>query len=134
MLGAVQLLQGKADLAVKSLERALESEPYNPMVLNDLGWIKATHPHAEIRDPLAAIEYARRASDLTNGSPESLDTLAAAYAADSRYAEAIEIVSKAISLAESAGNEQLYNLAVEHLKLYREGRMVIDYSLSEAPR
>jgi spermidine synthase len=133
MLGAVQVLQGRADLAVESFERALEIEPYNPIVLNDLGWIKATHSRVEVRGPLAAVEYARRASDLSDASPESLVTLAAAYAADSRYAEAIEIVSEAMSLAELEGNEQLYKMAVEHLELYRERRMVIDYSLSEDP-
>lgn len=130
VLGSVQVSQGKADLAVENFARALEREPYNPVALDRVAWIKATHPRAEIRDPLAAIEFARRASGLTNGSPESLATLAAAYAADGRYGDAIEIVSRAISLAEAAGNAGLYELAVEHRERYRNGRMVIDYSLS----
>jgi spermidine synthase len=51
-----------------------------------------------------------------------LDTLAAAYAAAGRFAEAVAAAERAVPLAESGGQAELARRIQSRLELYRAGR------------
>ena len=75
--------------------------PGSTLVANDLAWLLATHPDAQVRDGAAAVavaEETQRASAAERAGKEDaglLDTLAAAYAEAGRYAEAVAAEVKA---------------------------------------
>ncbi len=67
--------------------------------LNDYAWSLLTWEPADLRNPTAALAYARRAVELTKESDTNiLDTLATAYHLTGDYARAIETEEKALSL------------------------------------
>lgn len=70
----------------------------DPQARNDRAWTLAVCPIAEQRDPARALELAgamiARADEL---SPAELDTVAAVYAANGRFAEATDFQQRAIS-------------------------------------
>ena len=70
------------------------------MAVNNLAWVLATHENPQARNPAEAVELAERACKITHYErPETLDTLAAAYAAAGRFDEAVKIAEKAVELA-----------------------------------
>jgi serine/threonine-protein kinase len=81
----------------------------------------ATCQRENCRDGKKAIEYARRAAELSEWkNPEFLDTLAAAYAADGNFTEAIKWQRKALSFPEYAKSDG--DVARQRLKLYEQGK------------
>jgi tetratricopeptide (TPR) repeat protein len=85
--------------------------------LNSAAWILATDPNPELRDPKAALEFAKKACDLTGGkNAPALDTLAVAFAANGDFDSALRWQSQAIerganeSADERAGFLQRYKL------------------------
>ena len=90
-LGNTYLELGQAKEAISHFGRALEIAPDDTQALNNMSWILATWPDAQIRDGAKAVELAGRADTLTrNKSPIISATLAAAYAEAGRFAEAQE--------------------------------------------
>ena len=95
-LGAALLVDGAPAEAIAEYERAIALEPTAPRVLVELAWLRATAPEAELRDVGRAITLAERARSLYGAThPVVLDTLAAAYAADGRFDEAIALAREA---------------------------------------
>ena len=88
---------------------------------NDLAWLLATTPNDSFRNGKQAVEFALKASQLTNQkSPTVLDTLAAAYAELGNFEEAVNSENKALTFSEfvqRSGNE-----ARQRLQLYTEGK------------
>jgi tetratricopeptide (TPR) repeat protein len=65
-----------------------------------LGWIYATCPAACYRDGAKAVENARKTCELTQWKePGVFETLAAAYAENGEFSEAVKWQEKAIELA-----------------------------------
>ncbi len=101
-----------------------------PTALNNLAWILATDPGTEIRNAQEAVELAQRACKLTGHKhPLLLGTLAAAYAENGQFAEAVRSAEEAVSLARKTGlndvaeaNERLKSIYAEK-KTYLEGGM-----------
>ncbi len=76
----------------------------DPYVLNEVAWFLATCPQDDIRDGNRAVRLSREAIGLVpNPVPGYYDTLAAAYAADGMFADAIEVQTQALSLGRRAG-------------------------------
>jgi tetratricopeptide (TPR) repeat protein len=116
------LIQGKAEEASTQYREAIRLKPDWPEPLNDLAWLLATYPRAELRDGAKAVELAERACKLTNfKEARFLGTLDAAYAEAGRFPEAITTAEQAKSLAQAEGDKAIANLADERLKLYRAG-------------
>jgi Flp pilus assembly protein TadD len=76
-----------------------------------------------VRNGPEAVRLAEHACAVTSrGSPELLDTLAAAYAEAGRFPEAINAAQEAIALARTAGNEAAVNQAENMLGFFQSGR------------
>ena len=67
-------------------------------VLNSVAWTYATSEDPAIRNPASALELARKVAKLDNDKPDPdhLDTLAAAFYANSQYEEAMRAEQQAI--------------------------------------
>ena len=89
---------GRNAAAVASYRRVLSLRPDWPAVLNNLAMILATDP--DLRSPAEAVRLAERAVDLTGAlDPAPLDTLARAYDAAGRSADAERSRQQAAALA-----------------------------------
>lgn len=68
--------------------------------LHRLAWTLATHPNAVVRDPKSALELAGQfARQAGTQSPEVLDLLAVAHAADGAYEPAVKHAQQALTAA-----------------------------------
>jgi tetratricopeptide (TPR) repeat protein len=90
----------------------------DPEALNNAAWMYATNADPSIHNPAAALEFARKAVDLTKDAPEAnyLDTLAAALAANMKFEEAVETEKQAVALA-SPEQKAVFNQALENYEL-----------------
>jgi tetratricopeptide (TPR) repeat protein len=112
--------RGRVAEAINCWTESLQFDPNSPGVLRNLAWVKATHRNPVFRDPSKSVELAGRACEITNYQrPLFLDTLAAAYAASGKFAEAVQIAERAIDLAENAKQQKLANDIYIRLELYK---------------
>lgn len=121
-LGSVLLSQGKTPDALVHFEEAIRARPDWAFVRNNRAWVLATSADDAIRDSEAAVAEAEKACSLDGANPAFLDTLAAAYAAAGRYADAERTIERAIGLAESARLDSLVPELRARLDLYRAGK------------
>ena len=72
----------------------------HPSALNSAAWLYATSANPAIRNPTAALDYARRAVGLTKARPNAafLDTLAEAYHVNHQNEEAVKTEEQAMAL------------------------------------
>ena len=99
---------GEDAAAVRELDLVLEARPEDPATLHNLAWILATTDVVGVRDPLRAVEIARRAVEATDGSAaEILETLAVAYVANGRLGDATAALERALQVARSQGRAAL---------------------------
>ena len=83
----------------------------------------ATSGDPRIRRPEEAIGLAEAlVRDAEKSDANSLDTLAAAYAAAGRFDEAIRVASQAAELAQEQGQTEMGEQIRARLALYRDGR------------
>lgn len=98
---------GRLKLAVKQYYEVLRLEPANIEALNTLAWIHATSKDKDLSNPEEALRLALQACEIDDyKNPGPLDTLAAAYASNSQFTEAIEMAGKAIKIARQQGLEE----------------------------
>ena len=119
------LFSGKQDTAsaISHLLEAVRLEPDWTLALNNLAWILATQPEAKLRNGNEATRFAMRAVSLTRRSnPNTLDTLAAAYAESGRFTDAVETAQNAIQKANASGHTNLVAEIESHLKIYESQR------------
>jgi membrane associated rhomboid family serine protease/TPR repeat protein len=71
-----------------------------PDELNNVAWALATSPDPSVRNPVAALEYARKAiaAEKDHPSPHVLDTLAEAYYVNGQYEDAVKTEQRALEL------------------------------------
>jgi len=109
--------------AINTYKKALERDPNATASLNNLAWILATHPNAELRDGRAAVEFAERACKVSDDKePMLLGTLAAAYAEASRFEDAIRTGEQARDLAEHSGLREVASRNAQLVEQYRSRR------------
>ncbi|MFZ0503733.1 MAG: tetratricopeptide repeat protein [Chthoniobacterales bacterium] len=120
-LGAVLLQQGKLDEAIDHYQKALEINPQDVRAEGNLAWALATSPQSTIRKAIA-VKLAERANEATSGTnPLVLRILAAAYAQQGQFSEAIETAEHALKLATDQRNSALANALQSELDHYRNG-------------
>lgn len=94
----------------------------NPIALNNVAWRLATRPETSLRNGAEAVKYAERANQLTDWkNPNILDTLAAAYAQEGRFPDAVKTARDALQLAEQHSNSALVDALKRKIKLYEAG-------------
>jgi tetratricopeptide (TPR) repeat protein len=119
-LGDALLGQGKIGEAITHFEMALEIAPHSISALNNLAWVLSTSADASLRNGARAIELAEKADQLNRGkNPTVIRTLAAAYAENGRFTDAIETAHRAVQLAGAQGDFVLANKLDKDLDLYR---------------
>jgi tetratricopeptide (TPR) repeat protein len=99
---------GKHAEAIADFEAALKVEPEDTAILNNLAWVLATSPQADLRDGKRAVELATKACELTEYKlPHILSTLAASFAESGNFDTAIEWSQKAVDMDDPENDEQL---------------------------
>jgi tetratricopeptide (TPR) repeat protein len=124
-----QALRGRADAllslgkqaeAIQDYERAVKLRPEDSSILNNLAWVLATSPNADLRNAKRSIELATKACEVTNYErPHILSTLAAGYAESGDFETAIKWSSKAVELGKDDLKDQLDQLRQE-LESYKQ--------------
>lgn len=113
--------QGLYAEAIADLKLAMEKNPLDYQPVNDLAWVLATAEKEEFRDASEALKYATQACQMTQYTNwNTLDTLAAAHAANGNRTEAVKWVTTAMQHAPDEVQKKLQ----EHRKLMREGQPV----------
>jgi spermidine synthase len=108
---------------VVHLRIVTELKPDRVEALNNLAWILASTSNEGIRNGPEAVRLAARACELTQRrEPVLLGTLAAAYAADGRFKEAVETAEQARDQAAASGQTEVAESNRQLLELYREGK------------
>jgi tetratricopeptide (TPR) repeat protein len=122
-LALALLKSGKPKQAAEEYRQAIQLRPDWPEPMNDLAWLLATTPRAEVRQADEAVQLAERACGLS-GYREArfLGTLDAAYANAGRLTEAITVAEEAQKLALAAGDQAIADAAAQRLEQYHAGR------------
>jgi tetratricopeptide (TPR) repeat protein len=120
-LGLILDAQGKPEQAVTNFLQVIKLSPDWPAGYNQLAWLRATHPRAEIRDGPEAVRLAQRAYELSGGKVARFSaTLAAAYAEAGRFPEATNAAERARAMALAAGDKETAQAAEAQLACYRK--------------
>ena len=115
--------QGRFKDALLHYRAAVNARPDFPEALNNLAWMLATQPDAQLRDGQQALDLAERACRLTEYRQAFMvGTLAAAYAETGRFPEAVAAAEKAKALAEKANDKEVAAMNLKLLALYRSGQ------------
>ena len=112
---------GRHREAVDTYRQALESFPGEARLQRRLAWLLATSPDEGVRDGAEALVLARRAAQ-GPGDPRTLETLAAAFAENGDFPEAVGAATRAKALLLKAGNPAAARQLEERLGLYRDRR------------
>jgi len=96
LLGDLKQELGQNEESLAAYEKALNLEPDNPEILNNLAWLLITSSDPIVSDPKRSLSLALKASSLQPKTGFVLDTLASAYWANNMLDEAVETEEKAI--------------------------------------
>lgn len=114
------LEKGAAREAAAQYQKSLDIRPENVPVQLNMARLLATCEDASVRDGNKAVALASQANELSGGdNPAVLDILAAAYADEGRFEDAIETSRRALEFATAAGDTEMVNKLQAHLALYR---------------
>jgi Flp pilus assembly protein TadD len=121
-LGNALMQKGSVGEAMAHYRKALQLRPDNPETQNNLAWSLATVSQASLRNGREALALAQRANQLTGGeNPIVLHTLAAAYAEVGQFNDAVGSATRAIAVAQTAGQSGLVEQFNGELKRYQAG-------------
>ena len=120
-LGSALIQSGRLNEAIEFLRKALEVRPDFVPAENNLAWVLATCPTAALRNGAEALQLAERASRLTGeNNPVILRTLAAAYAENGQFSQALATARQGLQLLAS-DNDLADNLRMQ-IRLYEAGQ------------
>ena len=103
-LGDIATARKDYPAATQHYRNALEIQPNNALVLNNLAWVSG-----EMKSP-KAMEYAEKANQLAPNQPPFMDTMAMLLVSKGETAKAVELLRKALEISPQATAIQL-NLA-----------------------
>ncbi len=120
VLGTIRLMQGQSAEAVKIYRQALAARADMPEAQANLAWILATSTEDTLRNGAEAVRWARSACEGPSGQdPAMLRILAAAHAEAGQFPEALTVIERAITLAQSLGDANLANRLTMQRGLYQ---------------
>ena len=96
---------GDIESFIENIEKAIRINPNNYEYLNQIAWFYATTRYEKYRDGEKALQYALIAASLDSGNWVIIDTLAAAYARNGQFNEAVAASEKALELLEKQSFE-----------------------------
>jgi serine/threonine-protein kinase len=106
------------DEAMADFRKATRLEPDSPEGYNELAWVWATCPRADLRNGSVALEYATTACRLSDwADPLCLDSFAAAYATLGDFDQAVRWQRKALEASDDL-TEAVREELRARLKLY----------------
>jgi tetratricopeptide (TPR) repeat protein len=115
--------QHKSAEAIAEYRAALKIHGNFSDALNNLSWILAADPNAQLRNGAEAVQLAEQACALThNTQAVKVGTLAVAYAEAGRFDDAVNTAQKAHDLAVAQGKADLAARDLELLQLFRARR------------
>ncbi|MBI4512677.1 MAG: tetratricopeptide repeat protein [Gemmatimonadetes bacterium] len=112
---------GEYARARKLLEAGYAASPQEPGLQDAMIRVLAASRDASVRDGRRALEMAERLVSSVR-RPETLETLAMAYAQVGRFREAIEIQEQAIRAAQEEGLTATLDFLRSNLRRYQEGK------------
>jgi protein O-mannosyl-transferase len=114
--------KGNPAEAIQHYQKALDLAPNSISTLTNLAWLFATSPDASLRNGPKAVELGRQADRLVGGTNTVvLRTLAAAYAENGEFANAIRTARSAMQLARMHGEDSLTTDLDQQITLYQLG-------------
>ena len=114
--------KGNPAEAIQHYQKALELAPSSIPTLTNLAWLLATSQNASLRNGPRAVELAKQADRLVGGTNTLvLRTLAAAYAENGEFANAIRTARSAMQLARMHGEDSLTTDLDQQIALYQLG-------------
>lgn len=133
-LEAIPLAEQQANFAaaVEMYDQALKKFPAAKTLANNLAWLLATCPQPQQRDGARAVALAHKVLE-TAPSPESYDTLAAAYAAAGDFSQAVSAAKQAIELATQAGRTETATDIQTRLDLYQSQNAYVQPAPAAGP-
>ncbi|WP_197530359.1 tetratricopeptide repeat protein [Bythopirellula polymerisocia] len=135
--GDANLNIGNHAEAIEDFEKALKVDPEDAALLNNLAWVLATSPEAEVRNGDRAVELATKACELTEYQmPHILSTLAAAFAESGNFDTAVEWSQKAVNMHDPENDEQLAKELASYQKKqpWRERQNIADNNDQSNPK
>jgi tetratricopeptide (TPR) repeat protein len=133
IVGTVLVQQGRVQEGVEEWQKVLSVEPENGNATSNLAWVFATSPDQPIRNGAKAVQLAEQAVRISGGRIAILfRTLAAAYAENGRFMDAIQTAQRGVELANSQGNSGLATELQANIALYQEQQPLRDPSLTNA--
>jgi len=120
VLGILISLTGAA-LVITYIFEAIELNPTDILAHNSFAWFLATCTESKYRDGKRAVKLAEKVLSIEKNAV-FFDTLAAAYAEDNRFDDAIKTQETAIKLLEKDGMTDELSEFKKHLDSYRTGK------------
>jgi tetratricopeptide (TPR) repeat protein len=110
---------GDYEGAKQDFDEGIRLDPRDASAYNNLAWLNATCPSAQLRNGALAVKAATKACELTSWADwKKIDTLAAACAEAGDFGKAINFQRRAIKLLRTNGIDQ--NIALQHLRSYEQ--------------
>jgi len=107
--------------AIREFREACRLKPGLVSAQIGLAWLLATDPDASLRSGGEAVVLGERLADISHDDWRALDVLAAGYAEQGRYPDAVKTEQQAVALVEHQDPAEL-PAARERLELYESGR------------
>lgn len=122
-LGFLLVERGDYAGGLRCWRTGLALSPEDTYMVNNVAWILSTCPVDSVRDGAEAVRLAEAVRDATGGkSPAALHTLAAAYAEQGRFDDALATANRALELATKAGSDVLIQRVKTALRSYSQGQ------------
>jgi hypothetical protein len=130
-VGTALIQQGHVKEAIDQWQDVLAIQPENGNAASNLAWVFATCPEDSIRDGARAVELGEKALRISGGKIAMIyKVLAAAYAENGRFADAIQTAQRGAELATNQGNHALAAELESSIALYQSGRPLRDPSIT----
>jgi tetratricopeptide (TPR) repeat protein len=126
-LAIILFQKGDLNRAMSEWEEVIRNQSGNIDALNNLSWVLATSADASVRDPGKALQFAQRLWQLPGPiTPRILRTIAAAYAANGRFQEAIDTAQEGAQLARMQARNDMAKALEEDLRTYQSHSAIND--------